>query len=145
MNIAIRLANQADIPTIFVIRTRVRENPLSHQQLTEMGITPDAIGQAMEAAPCIWGAEVEGVTVGFAMADAEDGCVFAVFVLAEFEGLGLGRRLMARVEAFLFQHHPTIWLETAENSRASGFYRHLGWQAVANLPEGDIRFEKSRT
>lgn len=39
MNIAIRLANQADIPTIFVIRTRVRENPLSHQQLTEMGIT----------------------------------------------------------------------------------------------------------
>ena len=54
MNIAIRLANQADIPTIFVIRTRVRENPLSHQQLTEMGITPDAIGQAMEAAPCIW-------------------------------------------------------------------------------------------
>ena len=52
---------------------------------------------------------------------------------------------MAKAEAFLFQHHPTIWLETAENSRASGFYRHLGWQAVANLPEGDVRFEKSRT
>ena len=145
MKKTIRLAEQADIPAIFAIRTSVRENHLSHQQLTEMGITPDAIRQAMEAAPCVWVAEVEGVTVGFSMADAEDGCVFAAFVLSEFEGLGLGRSLMARAEDFLFQHHPSIWLETAENSRASGFYRNLGWQAVANLPEGDIRFEKSRT
>ena len=145
MKKAIRLAEQADIPAIFAIRTSVRENHLSCEQLTEMGITPDAISQAMEAAPCIWVAEVEGVAAGFAMADAEDGCVFAAFVLPEFEGLGLGRSLMARAEDFLFQHHPSIWLETAENSRASGFYRNLGWQAVANLPEGDIRFEKSRT
>ena len=145
MKKAIRLAEQADIPAIFAIRTSVRENHLSREQLTEMGITPDAISQAMEAAPCIWVAEFEGVAAGFAMADAEDGCVFAAFVLPEFEGLGLGRSLMARAEAFLFLHHPTIWLETAENSRASGFYRNLGWQAVANLPEGDIRFEKSRT
>ena len=145
MKKTIRLAEQADIPAIFAIRTSVRENHLSHQQLTEMGITPDAIRQAMEATPCVWVAEVEGVTVGFSMADAEDGCVFAAFVLSEFEGLGLGRSLMARAEDFLFQHHPSIWLETAENSRASGFYRNLGWQAVANLPEGDVRFEKSRT
>ena len=145
MKKAIRLAEQADIPAIFAIRTSVRENHLSREQLTEMGITPDAISQAMEAAPCVWVAEVEGVAVGFAMADAEDGCVFAAFVLPEFEGLGLGRRLMARAEDFLFQHHLSIWLETAENSRASGFYRNLGWQAVANLPEGDVRFEKSRT
>lgn len=140
-----RVANQADIPAIFAIRTSVRENHLSLEQLTEMGITPQTISQALLAAPCIWVAEVDGVAAGFSMADAEDGCVFAAFVRPEFEGLGLGRSLMARAEEFLFQHHPTIWLETAENSRASGFYRTLGWQAVANLPEGDIRFEKSRT
>lgn len=143
MNITTRLADQADIPAIFAIRTSVRENHLSLQQLTEMGITPQAISQALLAAPCIWVAEIQGVPAGFAMADADDGCVFAAFVRPEYEGQGLGRSLMARAEAFLFGQHRTIWLETAENSRASGFYRSLGWQLVAHLPEGDVRFEKN--
>lgn len=142
MKKAIRLANQGDINAIFDIRTSVQENHLSHDQLTEMGITPEAIGQAILEAPCAWVAEVDGVPVGFSMADVEEGCVFAAFVLPEFEGLGLGRSLMERAEAFLFQHHQTIWLETAEASRANGFYRNLGWRPVEHLPEGDVRFEK---
>jgi len=139
---AIRLASIADIDAIFRIRTSVRENHLSHDQLAEMGITPGAIREAIQAAPCAWIAEVNGNPVGFSMADSEDGCVFAAFVLPEFEGLGLGRSLMAEAEAFLFSSHQTIWLETAEASRASGFYKALGWQPVAGLPEGDVRFEK---
>lgn len=142
MKKTIRLADETDINAIFHIRTSVQENHLSHDQLAEMGITPDTIRQAISEASCIWVAEVEGVPAGFSMADIEDGCVFAAFVLPEFEGHGLGRRLMDKAEAFLFQHHRTIWLETAEASRASGFYRHLGWQPVKHLPEGDIRFEK---
>ena len=143
METTVRIANQADISAIFDIRTSVTENHLSHDQLSEMGITPQAIREAIQASPCVWVAEVEGVPVGFSMADAEDGCVFAAFVRPGFEGCGLGSRLMARAEEFLFQHHRTIWLETAENSRASGFYRSLGWQVVEKLPEGDVRFEKS--
>jgi len=142
MKKTIRLANQADINAIFDIRTSVQENHLSRDQLAGMGITRETIRQAILEAPCAWVAEVDGVPVGFSMADVEDGCVFAAFVLPEFEGRGLGRSLMDRAEAFLFQHHQMIWLETAEASRASGFYRNLGWQPVENLPEGDIRFEK---
>ncbi|WP_460135124.1 N-acetyltransferase family protein [Pseudomonas sp. S1_E04] len=142
MEKTIRLANLADIEAIFAIRTSVHENHLSRDQLAEMGITPKTIRQAMLEAPCAWVAEVDGVPVGFSMADIEDGCVFAAFVLPEFEGHGLGRSLMDKAEAFLFQHHQTIWLETAEASRASGFYRTLGWQFVERLSEGDIRFEK---
>ncbi len=138
----IRLASLADIDAIFDIRTSVRENHLSHDQLAEMGITPESIRQAILKAPCAWVAEVDGAVVGFSMADVEDGCVFAAFVLPEFEGQGLGRDLMDKAEAFLFQFHHTIWLETAEASRACGFYRNLGWQLVENLPEGDIRLEK---
>ena len=126
----------------FKIRTSVRENHLSQDQLTEIGITPEAISQAISETPCAWVAEVGGVPVGFSMVDIEDGCVFAVFVLPEFEGYGLGRNLMHKAETFLFQRHQKIWLETAEASLASGFYRNLGWQPVKNLPEGDIRFEK---
>lgn len=141
----VRIANEADISTIFNIRTRVKENHLSHDQLTAMGITPESIREAITQAPCAWIAEIGGVPVGFSMADIEDGCVFAAFVLPEFEGQGLGRLLMEKAEAFLFQRHPLIWLETAEASRASGFYRKLGWLAVATLPEGDVRFEKLRS
>ncbi|MET3457632.1 MULTISPECIES: GNAT family N-acetyltransferase [Pseudomonas] len=142
MDAVIRLAKLADIDAIFKIRTSVRENHLSQDQLTEIGITPEAISQAISETPCAWVAEVNGVPVGFSMVDIEDGCVFAVFVLPEFEGYGLGRNLMHEAESFLFQRHQKIWLETAEASRASGFYRNLGWQPVKNLPEGDIRFEK---
>ncbi|MDV9034135.1 GNAT family N-acetyltransferase [Pseudomonas sp. RAC1] len=145
MRKTIRLADPDDIEAIFDIRTRVRENHLSYDQLVEMGITPDAIRQSIEDAPCAWIAEVDGVAAGFCMVDAEEGCVFAAFVLPAFEGLGVGRSLMNQAEAHLFQHHRTIWLETAEASRASGFYRHLGWQAVEQLPEGDVRFEKRLT
>ena len=142
MDAVIRLAKLADIDTIFKIRTSVRENHLSQDQLTEIGLTPEAISQATSETPCTWVAEVSGVPVGFSMVDIEEGCVFAVFVLPEFEGYGLGRNLMHKAETFLFQRHQKIWLETAEASRASGCYRKLGWQPVKNLPEGDIRFEK---
>lgn len=142
MEKTIRLANSEDIETIFDIRTSVRENHLSREQLAEMGITPSAIRQAILDAPCAWIAEVDGVPAGFSMVDVEDGCVFAVFVRPEFEGMGLGRSLMNEAEALLFRHHPTLWLETAEASRASGFYRRRGWQPVEQLPEGDVRFEK---
>ena len=43
MDKIIRIAGQSDIKAIFDIRTSVRENHLSHDQLAEMGITPDAI------------------------------------------------------------------------------------------------------
>ncbi|MBB5769404.1 GNAT family N-acetyltransferase [Xanthomonas euroxanthea] len=137
-----RLAGPADIDAIFDIRTRVHENHFSRDQLVEMGITPATIQKAILETPCAWVAEVNGAPVGFSMADVGEGCVFAAFVLPDFEGNGLGRRLMDKAEACLFQHYRTIWLETAEASRASGFYRSLGWQPVKNLPGGDVRFEK---
>lgn len=74
------------------------------------------------------------------MADRGEACVLAVFVLPAFEGDGLGRSLMGKAQAYLFQRYQTIGLETAEASRASGFYRHLDRQAVRHLPDGDIRF-----
>ncbi|MFA7894401.1 GNAT family N-acetyltransferase [Pseudomonas putida] len=144
MGHSIRFANLGDIDAIFDIRTSVHENHLSREQLAAIGISPITVRQAIIEAPCAWIAEVNGTPVGFSMADVEDGCVFAAFVLPKFEGNGLGRRLMEQAETFLFQHHQTIWLETAEASRAYGFYRHLGWQPLESLTGGDVRFEKSQ-
>ncbi|MGV6995626.1 hypothetical protein ACUZ9P_06985 [Desulfovibrio sp. QI0430] len=74
----IRPATTTDINDIFAIRTNVRENHLSLEQLRHMGITEESIGSIISEAECTWIAEAEGVTVGFAMADAEDGSVFAL-------------------------------------------------------------------
>ena len=142
--IHIRPAAEADVDAVFHIRTSVKENHLSLEQMAAMGITPDAIREAIAAEPCVWLAEAGGKAVGFAMVDVEEGCVFAAFVLPEWEGRGLGRRLMAEAEASLFRRHVTIWLETDGRSRASGFYAHLGWKPIATSENGDVRFEKKR-
>ena len=144
MRNTIRLAQEADIDRIFDIRISVRENHLSRAQLATLGITDDAIRQLIAANDCVWIAEVDGVSAGFAIADAIEGSVFAAFVDPRWEGLGLGRRLMEKTEAFLFERFEIIWLETDGRSRASGFYLRLGWRPTLKLEGNYVRFEKRR-
>lgn len=142
MDWTVRPATPADVAGIFEVRTSVHQNHLSVAELAGMGITPDAVG-AMLADPCAWVA-VEGDRIlGFSMIDAEEACLFAVFIRPEAEGRGLGSALMAPAEAALFAQHPTIWLETAKESRAAGFYLRRGWHVVSEA-DGDQRFEKHR-
>ena len=145
MTITIRDAAEADIPAIFEVRTSVRENHLSVEQMAEMGITNETIRQALRNEPCIWVAESEDNIVGFSMADAADACVFAAFVRPEWAGRGIGRRLMERAEAFLFERHSSIWLHTDGSSRAASFYERLGWTRMPDVEHRDARFKKQRS
>lgn len=145
MNISIRPASATDITAIFAIRTAVKENILSLEQLTEMGITPDAVLDMLAQPDCVWVADINGITAGFAMVDSEEGSVFALFVLPEYEGRGLGKQLMDHAEAALFQQHALLWLETDSQSRAAEFYQRRGWEAVKQLSGTDKRYEKKRT
>ncbi len=140
----IRPARATDISAIFAIRTAVKENTLSLEQLTEMGITPDVIQGMLELSDCIWVAEVDEITAGFTIVDQEEGSLFALFVLPEYEGLGLGRQLMDNAEAALFQQHSRVWLETDSQSRAATFYLRRGWEAVEQLAGTDKRYQKKR-
>lgn len=144
MTITIRTAAEQDIPSIFAVRTSVRENHLSVEQMAGMGITPETIAQALRDAPCIWVAVHEQDIVGFSMADAAEACLFAAFVRPAWAGQGVGRRLMERAEAFLFARHASIWLHTDGSSRAAGFYERLGWQRMPDVANRDARFEKHR-
>jgi len=144
MTITIRDATEEDIPAIFEVRTSVRENHLSVEQMSGMGITQQTILAALRQEPCIWVAVDGHHIVGFSMADAADACLFAAFVRPEWEGQGIGRRLMERAEAFLFQHHASIWLHTDGSSRAAGFYARLGWERMPEVKNRDARFEKHR-
>lgn len=144
MTVTIRDAAEEDIPAIFEVRTSVRENHLSLEQMAELGITSETIRQALCQEPCIWVAVQGAHVVGFSMADAADACLFAAFVRPKWAGQGIGRRLMERAEAFLFERHSSIWLHTDGASRAAGFYERLGWERMQDAENRDARFEKHR-
>lgn len=146
MQMLIRVATPDDIDTLFAIRTSVVQNHLSREQMTALGITPQVLADSIREAPCVWIAEVEGRPVAFSMVDRAAGEVFAMFVQPGYEGLGLGRRLMAVAEAALFEQHERLFLITdgRDEIRANGFYQRLGWSMVARVEGDDIRYEKSR-
>lgn len=144
MTIRIRDASEKDIPQIFEVRTSVRENHLSTEQMAEIGITPHTIREALHKGPCIWVAVEDDQVVGFSMGSSEDACLFAAFVRPEYEGQGIGRLLVERAEVFLFKSNTSIWLHTNGSSRAAGFYEKLGWKRTSPWQDGEYRFEKHR-
>lgn len=140
----IRAASVEDVGAMFKVRTSVGENSMTSAELSAMGVTPEAIAHAVGNAPCAWVATVDEEVVGFAMVDLGSACLFALFVLPEHEGCGIGTRLAQTCERALFEHHPKAWLETANGSRAARLYRHLGWGNEVEVGDGDIRLEKPR-
>lgn len=143
----IRTATEADIPALFDIRTSVRENHQSLEELAPLGVTPQGIAEMLRTSSQAWVAEVEGQPVAFSMADAGEGTIFAMFVRPGYEGRGLGRALMREAEIWLFgKGWDEIWLLTGSDPklRANGFYRHLGWQGAGLQEDGQIKYVKHK-
>lgn len=143
---SIRVAAEADVETLFDIRTSVRENHESREQLAAIGVTPESVGGMLGTTARAWLAEFDGVPAAFSMADAGQGTIFAMFVRPEYEGRGLGRALMREAEDWLFAAGwDEIWLLTGGGPlRANGFYKHLGWEVKGREADGQLRFVKRR-
>ncbi len=144
MTIQIRVAKQSDVAGIFNVRTSVSENVLSLTELSNMGITEASITGMIMSDQCAWVAVEDGNIIGFSMIDADEGSLFAAFVLPSHEGRGVGRRLVEAAEKELFTRHEVCWLETGSTTRAAGFYRRLGWANEQDIGNEDIRLEKRR-
>lgn len=144
MSMYVRTARLSDIEGMFDVRTSVIENHLSREEMRQMGITEGVVGDMIEKSLCAWVATENNKIIGFSMILPDEGCLFAAFVLPEYEGKGIGRRLVTLAEQELFQHHEIAWLETDKNSRAAKFYMQLGWGNETDLNGTDIKLEKSR-
>ena len=143
---AIRPAGEADIPAIFSIRTAVTENHMSAAELAAAGITPAMVATSMRAGTAaLWLATHRGQACGFAMARADKGDLFALFVLRHAEGLGIGTALLQEAETWLGAHGVTeAWLMTGGEPglRAPGFYESRCWRLDGTDEDGTLRYVK---
>ena len=142
----LRPAATSDVETLFDIRCSVTQNHESRAELKAMGIDCESVCDMIESGDyCTLIAEIDERPAGFAMARISEGYLFACFVREEFEGQGVGKRLLSAVEEILLQAgRQQAWLSTDANPefRAFGFYRHLGWTRAGDLENGEIRLVK---
>jgi ribosomal protein S18 acetylase RimI-like enzyme len=128
----IRETREADLERLFDVRARTRENPVSREQLAAVGITPASSAAALRSGDqkgwvCLDGPNV----IGFCSADGVGGEVIVLAVLPEYEGRGVGRRLLAHaVEWLRARGAGRVWLAASPDPaiRAHGFYRAQGWR-----------------
>jgi GNAT superfamily N-acetyltransferase len=136
-----------DLPQITIVRTSVRENHLSVEQMAAAGITQQSVAdQMISGALKCWVAEQDGTIIGFSMAERDTANIFALFVLPAFEGRGFGSSLLAACENWLrelgFVH---AILNTEPGARAFEFYRQKGWVEmgiVSGVIEEDMMMRK---
>lgn len=134
----IRQATLADIDAMHRVRLAVRENVLS----SATRISAVDYVEAIEATGKGWVAECDGHVVAFAVGNAVDGNIWALFVEPSYEGLGFGRTLHDEMVAWLgLQGLQQLWLTTEPGSRAADFYTAAGWREVGKTACGELRFE----
>jgi GNAT superfamily N-acetyltransferase len=143
----IRPARISDLDQITHVRTNVIENHLSVEQLAAVGITQKSIAAGMTSGDLgAWVAEFETRVVAFAMTDRRDGSIFALFVLPEFEGRGMGTALLEACETDLRKHgFASAKLGTGPETRAYTFYIKCGWQpssAISGTFAADVVLTK---
>ncbi len=128
---------------MFVIRTSVLENAATAGQLSAGGVTSDAVVEAITTNGKGWIAEINGRPVGFSIADRRDGSIFALYVLPQCEGQGLGTELLSAAVEWLSQEGlQDIWLAVGAGTRAHRFYLRRGWRPTGSKePNGDVRLE----
>lgn len=128
----------SDIKQMQVVRHSVKENMLS-----DPALVPDSdVGDFITNRGKGWVCEIDGVVVGFAIADLKEHNIWALFMHPDHEAKGIGKvlhRLM--LDWYFSQTKEKVWLGTAPNSRAEKFYRMQGWKEVGVHGKGEIKFE----
>lgn len=141
----IRPIAAADMAEITRLRTSVKENHLSVEQMAERGITPAGILADLDAGDLGgWLEEHDGEILGFSMADKRDGQIFALFTKPGCEGRGVGTRLLEAATRWLAERGlEEAWLLTDARSTAARFYANRGWRLGEMKDHEDVFFRLS--
>ena len=136
----LRVARASDIPAIQRVRASVREN-----RLVSTVITDEDVRTAIEDTGRGWVVVKAGEVVAFAIGNAVNGNIWALFVRPEAEGRGYGRQLHDTMVDWLWTAGlDRLWLTTEPGTRAQRFYQAAGWQLVGPADQGELRYEMVR-
>lgn len=137
----IRKATTADASEIMSVRLSVSENVISRARLQELGISEGSVAKMLDKTHAGHCAVDAGRVVGFSMGDLISGSVFALFVRPEYEGMGLGQRLLrCTVRDLRKAGHSRLTLSTEPRTRAFEFYTRQGWVHTGANEIGEARF-----
>ena len=135
----LRQATFNDVASIQRVRHAVREN-----RLVSTGIGDEDVRIAIERTGRGWVIESGGEVIAFAIANATDGNIWALFVHPDHERRGYGRRLHDTMIDWLgAQGLKRLWLTTEPGTRAQSFYESAGWQFVGSADHGELRYERA--
>lgn len=139
-----RLATLEDIPQIQIVRNSVTENQLSNPNLIPNELVEEFITKRGKGFVC----EIGDKIVGFSIVDFVENNVWALFILPEFEGIGIGKKLhQMLLDEYFSKTQKAIWLSTEANSRAEIFYKKQGWKNTGfhgNEVKFEMRFEDNK-
>lgn len=137
-----REARMEDISALSEVRLSVKENVLSNPHR----ITRETYETHLSAAGKGWLCEAGGEVVGFSVASLKDASIWALFVKPEYEGRGIGKRLLLLATEWLFASGvSSIVLSTTVGTRADVWYEKQGWRRGEIGADGEVvyRLDKS--
>ena len=134
-----RQAIPEDIPQIQIVRNSVKENQLSNPNLIPDELVEEFITKRGKGFVC----EIDDKIVGFSIVDFVENNVWALFLLPDFEGKRIGKKLhQLMLDEYFSKTKETIWLSTEANSRAEIIYKKQGWKN-AGFHGNEVKFEMS--
>ncbi|MCA8295332.1 GNAT family N-acetyltransferase [Burkholderia sp. AU30198] len=134
-----RKAVPDDAAACIALRGKTRENAFTEAQLRDLGITVESWGDGIRDG--LFSGHVccaSGRMVGYCFGDTDSGEIVVLAILPEYEGAGIGKRLLRQVvDAFAANGFTSLFLgcSTDPASRSHGFYRHLGWTPTGTLDD----------
>lgn len=136
---ALRQARANDVASMQRLRHAVREN-----RLVSTRISDEDVRIAIEQTGRGWVIESDNEVVAFAVANATNGNIWALFVHPNHERRGHGRALHdTMVDWLRAQGLRRVWLTTEPGTRAQSFYEAAGWQLVGSTDDGELRYERA--
>ncbi|MBL9216625.1 MAG: GNAT family N-acetyltransferase [Opitutaceae bacterium] len=141
-----RAVTAEDVPALFVVRVATRENALSREALARQGVTEESLRAMLGSSHRGWLCQADGRVVGFAMGNGTTGELWVLAVLPEYEGRGIGSRLLRLAEDWLWSlGWAELWLWTSPQPgrRARQLYGRRGW-TEASVRDGRLLMKKTR-
>jgi L-amino acid N-acyltransferase YncA len=137
MSLEYRHALPADIAACIDLRSKTRENSVSAERLRQLGVTHStwSAGVADGTLPGYVCLDDDRI-VGYCFGDSRTGEIVVLALLPEWEGKGIGKKLLELVVTDLGAlgfRRLFLGCSSDPKVRSYGFYRYLGWKSTGTF------------